>query len=212
MGVGSKFSRYNHARAEYSTSVLEVWHDWAIPNGCVHYSCILLCRAYTVATFIGKGVCGKRRYIIVRESYIFTKGYHHLRTFPCESDNSSGVTRLLLMPGQATYSCSTHIHTCPSSYGHQYSFQNILYWLFCMQDIYPSYSNDQSSGVRTIQTDTGSSCALIPDLSSTWINAQGAYNTSRDACLNCLTNYKHKMVNADWKQIPHTLKYPLQSG
>ena len=86
-----------------------------------------------------------------------------------------------------------------------------------MQDIYPSYSNDQTLGeptiqTDTVQTDTGSSCALIPDYSNIWINVRGAYNASRDACLNCITNYKHKMVNTDWKQIRQTLKYPLRSG
>jgi len=50
-----------------------------------------------------------------------------------------------------------------------------------MQDIYPSYNNDQSSGERKIQTDAGSSCALIPDYNNTEINARGAYNASRDA-------------------------------
>ena len=60
-----------------------------------------------------------------------------------------------------------------------------------------------------MQADTGSSCALIPDYSNTWINGPGAYNTSHDVWL---TNFKLKMVNTDWKQIPHTLKYPLQSG
>jgi len=50
--------------------------------------------------------------------------------------------------GQATYPCNTHTHV------HLHMdisifFQNMLYYVLIlyMQDIYPSYSNDQSSGV-----------------------------------------------------------------
>ena len=84
------------------------------------------------------------------------KTYTHQGKACLHARLNSGVTKLLLMPGQRPGKPPTHVHT----HRHWYSVQNMLYLLFCVQDI---SILAQSSGVQTIQTDTGSSCALISD-------------------------------------------------
>ena len=110
--------------------------------------------------------------------------------------SSSGEVRLLVMPGQRMGKPPTHaahIYTCPSLFGYQYSFENMLYYLFCickiklsycnytLVKINSSYSNALSSDVRTTQTNTGAR-ALIPD---TQLNA---YDPSRDVCFKLFKN------------------------
>ena len=80
-----------------------------------------------------------------------------------------------------------HTYTCPSSYGHQYSLK-----ICCT-----SYSvcNTSILAIAMINFQVYEQYRLFLCLySNTRINARGAYNASRVACLNCLTSYKHKMV------------------
>ena len=73
----------------------------------------------------------------------------------------SGVTRLLLMPGQRPGKPPTH-----AAYIHMAIFiwTSVFFSKYVeLAILYARSSNDKSPGVRTIQTDTGSSCALIPD-------------------------------------------------
>jgi len=67
--------------------------------------------------------------------------------------------------GQATYPCSTyaHVQICCTIY------PVCKISILSSVEINSSYSSDQSSDALTIQTDTGSSCALISDQSDTWI-------------------------------------------
>ena len=68
---------------------------------------------------------------------------NNVRNTPSSAVSTSGVTRLLLKPGQrlgkgwASHLLKQHTYTC--SYGHQYSFQNMLYYIAILYARYLSY-------------------------------------------------------------------------
>ena len=71
-----EFPRPAQSCLSWIVKTSEEWHNRAIENGCVllHWY-ILLCKASTVATFVGK--MGVACSDIVPECFIFAKGYHH---------------------------------------------------------------------------------------------------------------------------------------
>ena len=93
-------------------------------------------------------------------------------------------------------------------------FSNVLHCLFCIQDNHPveiNYGNDNalSSDEQTVQTDTGSSCILIPDQSNTRKSARGAYNPLCDAWFNKLqTQYGQMLIENNYPAV----KCQLQPG
>ena len=86
-------------------------------------------------------------------------------SYMCSIVDSSGVTRLLLMPGQATYTHAAHIHMSIFIWTSVFFSKYVAATSYsvCKISILAIYSNDQSPSAWTIQFDTNFSYALIPD-------------------------------------------------